>query len=173
MKCFHLYPERNFLTLSGRRAKIISLSTKCKCVDGDKTIFLLRAESRRVVQGGAGSFGYWPLSGRAETTVGPDGCPPLPGQRFAAKSRSCEWLVLPAKRVVPRVPCNRTYRLSSLRGFRPLRDGSLFSFEQQTYPLRRFAPAPPKGGGASNLPLRGRWHCEAMTERDKAACKKC
>ena len=52
VKCFHLYPERNFLTLSGRRAKIISLSTKCKCVDGDKTMFLLRAESRRVVQGG-------------------------------------------------------------------------------------------------------------------------
>ena len=52
MKCFHLYPEQNFLTLSGRCAKIISLSTKCKCVDGDKTIFLLRDESRRVVQGG-------------------------------------------------------------------------------------------------------------------------
>ena len=112
------------------------------------------------MQGGAGSFGYWPLSGRAETTVGPDGCPPLPGQRFAAKSRSCEWLVLPAKRVVPRVPCNRTYRLSSLRGFRPLRDGSLFSFEQTllctTFPsMLRIATSPNRRGLGSRIGLTG------------------
>ena len=42
------------------------------------------------MQGGTEGFGYWPLSGRAEQTVGSDGCPPLPGQRFAAKSRSCK-----------------------------------------------------------------------------------
>ena len=36
---FHLCYEDFFLTVSGRHDKMDPLSTKCKCVDGEKTIF--------------------------------------------------------------------------------------------------------------------------------------
>jgi hypothetical protein len=39
MKVFQFYYEGNFLTVSGRHDKMDPLSTKCKCVDGEKTIF--------------------------------------------------------------------------------------------------------------------------------------
>ena len=87
---FHLCYEDFFLTVSGRHDKMDPLSTKCKCVDGEKTIFFCVQRAAGWFKAGAEGLGYWPLSGRAEQTVGSDGCPPLPGQRFAAKSRSCK-----------------------------------------------------------------------------------
>jgi len=81
---------------------------KHKCVDGEKTIFFCVQRAAGWCKAGAEGFGYWPLSGRAEREVGSDGRPPLQGQRFAAKSRSCKVAVSTkgaAKRVVPRVPC--------------------------------------------------------------------
>ena len=127
---FHLCYEDFFLTVSGRHDKMDPLSTKCKCVDGEKTIFFCVQRAAGWCKAGAEGLGYWPLSGRAEQTVGSDGCPPLPGQRFAAKGRSCKVAVSTkgaAKRVVPRVPCDKTYRLSSLKVF-ALKDGSLFVY---------------------------------------------
>ncbi len=129
---FHLCYEDFFLTVSGRHDKMDPLSTKCKCVDGEKTIFFCVQRAAGWCKAGAEGLGYWPLSGRAEQTVGSDGCPPLPGQRFAAKGRSCKVAASTkgaAKRVVPRVPCDKTYRLSSLKVF-ALKDGSLFLYKK-------------------------------------------
>ena len=66
MKVFHLCCEGNFLTVSGSRDKMDPLSTKCKCVDGDKTIFFCVQRAAGWCKAGAEGLGYWPLSGRAE-----------------------------------------------------------------------------------------------------------
>ena len=72
--------------------------------------------------------------------VGSDGRPPLPGQRFAVKSRSCKVAVPKgaAKRVVPRVPCSLNLQALVSQGFRlerrePFR---IYAFWKQTCPLR-------------------------------------
>ena len=72
--------------------------------------------------------------------VGFDGRPPLPGQRFAAKSRSCKAAVPKgaAKRVVPRVPCSLNLQALVSQGFRlerrePFR---ISAFWKQACPLR-------------------------------------
>ena len=132
VKAFHLRCEGNFLTVSGSRDKMDPLSTKCKCVDGDKTIFFCVQRAAGWCKAGAEGLGYWPRAAELNDAVGSDGRPPLQGQRFAAKGRSCKVAASTkgaAKRVVPRVPCDKTYRLSSLKVF-ALKDGSLFLYKK-------------------------------------------
>ena len=107
------------------------LSTKCKCVDGDKTIFFCVQRAAGWCKAGAEGLGYWPLSGRTEADSRAGRKPTVIRAAIRPKKpivqSGCAFGT--AKRVVPRVPCNRTYRLSSLKVF-ALKDGSLFLYKK-------------------------------------------
>ena len=118
--------------------------------------------------------------------VGSDGRPPLPGQRFAAKSRSCKAAVPKgaAKRVVPRVPCSLNLQALVSQGFRlerrePFR---ISAFWKQAYPLRhglRRATSPKVRGLGSTAkfsvlpraPPLGELSNECETERARTLTK--
>lgn len=57
------------LTSPLRHDTINSVLSNVNALTGKNRTMVPLAESRRMVQGGAGASGYWPLSGKAERSI--------------------------------------------------------------------------------------------------------